>query len=975
MIEPSLELPDLEIILQNGKPSSGQGTIDATLAGNGKGRDASVRSGTLKFATINVGTLDQDHALPGHEVTYKTHELLHQFLEGDYHIIAVQESRARVSRMVQHGPFTCLVSAAARGVGGVELWINGAALDDLTGGRFEPSQDACVWHATERIIAATCHFGQLTLDLINVYAPQRGRGPKDICDWWKELRDVVEQVTDRDKCFIMGDLNCSIGSITSDAIGTAGAELEDVGGECLRTLCNDFGMLVPSTSYIFHHGEHWTHCNAQGSRHRLDYFLIPGDCGPAVKKSFIDDGIDVLNGDRDHRVLALEVGVTAQTNKNNVVLKKPLYDRDAARKAKPSSGSNMFKDLPSCPWELDVNCHWSLIRDHLQTNLARVFPLKKRQERQLYFSQTTWNLVCYRKDLRQEHRQIQREKNLSILRQAFEVWRTGDADPCNDNFMRLAAHTSNLQEALVFHMRRKVDADFRKAKKHEWKQWVNHQLEYKISCMKNAKASEVYRILKPKKMVDRKKGRHHRPLPGLRDQEGCWRSSRADIALAWESQFAQIELAEAVDFSDLLQRSFAQCTAIHSDALCNIPSLYEFEQCLRCLKDSKAPGLDGIGAEVWQMDTAVVAMRVYPLLLKCAMRSQSVPELTGGWLLPLYKGKGSPSLMGGYRAILLEPTIARAMSRVWRSRLVQGLEKVAVPTQHGGRKGIGIEPLHLMVRMWQSNAVAAKKALGIAFLDVKSAFYRVVKAMLATFNGSAESLAAVFRDLKLPSTAYQQFLQNVGQSNMIEKASGSKIIAGHVASSLSHTWFLVPNGQHVCAPKTGSRPGDPCADILFGFVMSQILATVQERATLAGIALQVDVAEGLVTTNYVTWVDDIAFAVTEESRNVVKATITLFSIILDVMTEHGLTLSYGKGKTAAMFSFHGPHSVLERQRCEADYAKVCQCFPNIWESSTYLLWVTTNILEALLWPMDLNFMRSRQGERLWCRMWLPSKAY
>jgi hypothetical protein len=157
--------------------------------------------------------------------------------------------------------------------------------------------------------------------------------------------------------------------------------------------------------------------------------------------------------------------------------------------------------------------------------------------------------------------------------------------------------------------------------------------------------------------------------------------------------------------------------------------------------------------------------------------------------------------------------------------------------------------------------------------------------------------------------------------------------------------------------------------------MSQILATVQERATLAGIALQVDVAEGLVTTNYVTWVDDIAFAVTEESRNVVKATITLFSIILDVMTEHGLTLSYGKGKTAAMFSFHGPHSVLERQRCEADYAKVCQCFPNIWESSTYLLWVTTNILEALLWPMDLNFMRSRQGERLWCRMWLPSKAY
>ena len=172
---------------------------------------------------------------------------------------------------------------------------------------------------------------------------------------------------------------------------------------------------------------------------------------------------------------------------------------------------------------------------------------------------------------------------------------------------------------------------------------------------------------------------------------------------------------------------------------------------------------------------------------------------------------------------------------------------------------------NLMVRMWQSNARATKKALGLAFLDVKSAFYRVVKAMLAIVDGSADSLARVFRDLQLPETAYQQFLQNVGQSNMIEKATGSRLVAGHVASSLSHTWFLIPNGQHVCAPKTGSRPGDPCADILFGYVMAQILATVRTKAEAVG--LQIDVAGGT-TTNYVTWVDDIAMAVFEEPDRV-----------------------------------------------------------------------------------------------------------
>jgi len=171
---------------------------------------------------------------------------------------------------------------------------------------------------------------------------------------------------------------------------------------------------------------------------------------------------------------------------------------------------------------------------------------------------------------------------------------------------------------------------------------------------------------------------------------------------------------------------------------------------------------------------------------------------------------------------------------------------------------------NLMVRMWQSNARATKKALGLAFLDVKSAFYRVVKAMLATVDGSADSLARVFRDLQLPETAYQQFLQNVGQSNMIEKATGSRLVAGHVASSLSHTWFLIPNGQHVCAPKTGSRPGDPCADILFGYGTDPCHSQDQGRSSWGAVADRCCWRHH----NYVTWVDDIAMAVFEEPDRV-----------------------------------------------------------------------------------------------------------
>ena len=715
----------------------------------------------------------------------------------------------------------------------------------------------------------------------------------------------------------MGDLNCSIGSVLSNAIGEAGSEIEDEGGECLRELCNDFQFALPCTSDVLHCGEHWTHQSVQGTRARLDYIVTPADCISATKSSYIDDEIDVLNGDRDHRVVALEVGIIETNGMKFGTARKPLYDREAASRAKRQGRSSLLEDLPLCDWNADVNKHWSIVRDHLQVALSRSFPKQKRQKRQLYFSQKAWDLVCYRKELRQEHRELQRDNVLAQLFICFRAWKDGSCDTSN-GFFGIASHVNRLQEALVLQMRQKVDLEFRKLKKQEWKQWVKAQLEERISQKQHAKASDVYRILKPKKIIDTTKGKQHRPLPGLKDQSGKWRSSKTDIAFAWEQQFAQIEIAEQVDFDHFLQRSSARGKPYDADILQHIPSLYEFEHCLKSLKENKAPGLDGIGAEVWQMDVAAAAMRAHPMVLKCALRQQSIPELTGGWLLPLYKGKGSPSLMSGYRAILLEPTLARAISRSWRSRLVDGLERVAAPTQHGGRKGLGIEPLHLMLRMWHSNAAAARKSIGIAFLDVKSAFYRVVKDMLAKFNGTADSLASIFRDMKLPDSAYQSFLVNVGASNLVETATGSEIVAGHVASSLSHTWFMIPNGQCVQAPRTGSRPGDPCADILFGFVMSHILKDVTDRAALEGINLQTEVA-GRITTNYVTWVDDIAISVIEDAGKVVQTTTNLFSIVIDVMTEHAMTMSYGKGKTAAMFTFHGKHAVRERQHFESAY--------------------------------------------------------
>ena len=132
----------------------------------------------------------------------------------------------------------------------------------------------------------------------------------------------------------------------------------------------------------------------------------------------------------------------------------------------------------------------------------------------------------------------------------------------------------NMQEAVVLEARRRVDADFKRAKKEAWKDWTAQQLQQLESKLKTAKASEIFRILKPKKMVDRKNGRHRKPLPGLQDAEGTWCTSRVEIAMAWQCQFEGIENAQKTHMRQMLDQSTPKCQPIAAEQLLQLPTIW-----------------------------------------------------------------------------------------------------------------------------------------------------------------------------------------------------------------------------------------------------------------------------------------------------------------------------------------------------------------------------------------------------------------
>ena len=162
------------------------------------------------------------------------------------------------------------------------------------------------------------------------------------------------------------------------------------------------------------------------------------------------------------------------------------------------------------------------------------------------------------------------------------------------------------------------------------------------------------------------------------------------------------------------------------------------------------------------------------------------------------------------------------------------------------------------------------------------------------------------------------FMANIVEGGFVQNATQSEMVAAYVGASLANTWFAIPNGRGVCAPQTGSRPGDPCANVLFGYVMAHMLAQIQERAAEVQIPLTVSGSNGKMS-NCVTWVGDIALAIMAEADQVVQHTQTLLSIIMDVTIEHGMRMSYGQGKTAVIPEFRGQNAITARKACEAQY--------------------------------------------------------
>ena len=139
------------------------------------------------------------------------------------------------------------------------------------------------------------------------------------------------------------------------------------------------------------------------------------------------------------------------------------------------------------------------------------------------------------------------------------------------------------------------------------------------------------------------------------------------------------------DLSEEAKEALVQRPAVSS--LDEPPNFDELMSTIRTTQDGKAPGGDGIPAEVWKFGGVQLTNCLHKLIQEI-WDAQKIPQ---DWkdasIVPLFK-KGERKDCGNYRGISLLATVGKILSRVLLKRLGEHISQNVLPeTQCGFRSG------------------------------------------------------------------------------------------------------------------------------------------------------------------------------------------------------------------------------------------------------------------------------------------------
>ena len=676
--------------------------------------------------TANVLALEstrelEDNRLVGRIGGNRTARLDAQMHQRGVHILGLQEARSREGRFTSEN-YIIFASGALKKrapLYGCEIWIHKTlAVLHIAKGEAHNLADAkhVVLHSDPRQLLLSCELPGFSIVLGSLHAPCLGKNtpgepsPLDqIAEWWQTTSDILHKISAGHTTLLMIDANAPVTDKVSQFVGGHHPDKHSSTADIMNDFIETNMLYVPSTFASIHRGSSaaWTH--SSGNATRRDYIMTSENLFAMIQHTQVLTDHDTAFAHEDHLpVLARFAGWTSTMPDTS----RPRLDKE--RMLDPAHCQRFqeaLRTLPMPTWDTDIDHHCSLLSDQIMNLAAQHFAKPAKKSKRFKLSEATVSLIALKRqtlDYARANALMTHPELKNEIKQLEIMIRPMVADDVRAHYDALISQAQ-------------VTGDI-----------VNPKLMYNLL----------------RRLGGRKAKQTDRPLPKLQDCNGEPVQSYDAQQQLWMDKFAATEAGTQISWDALaaLNRR-GRLTGVQTHDPQAFPTLWGLQDSVKKLKRGKVPGPDGISPDLIKAGGDTLLQCLIPLMTKATAHAREPLSWKGGYVIPLWKGKLSPTCPEAYRSIFISSFVAKLYHQQIRSHLVNCWEAKISGLQFGGRRNHGTDTAHHIVQSHMAWAKAKGLPAAAIFFDLKEAFYTVLRQSLVDDLQDTSCLQAALRRL------------------------------------------------------------------------------------------------------------------------------------------------------------------------------------------------------------------------------------
>ena len=764
-------------------------------------RDEQVFAQWLQFATINVRSLFTDLESNSCRTRFveKTKYLAEQLTWSQYQIVGLQETCTKSQGISMVGNFLrCSSGCNEQGLLGCELWLD-SKLDG------EPITASCLvpLHSDPRRLIVRIQARGLDLVLAVLHAPHTGYDQATISEWWDFTTQLCSSSQRLAPLCVMVDANAQISLPHPPVVGDILDGNESFSTQCFIQFCSSCDVWLPSTFGHLHWGESGTWFHHTGQCRRIDYIALPRIWASLDVSSWVDGDIDLNQSSPDHRAVGCKLHYTWT---KRVSPKKAFVDyRQLTDPLVREKMERHLRDIEPIPWHTDVHTHALKIREAIQTTISSCLTVNKTRPKTSYITERTW-----------QHRQakINTVKHLkrlaSSLRHCWKFWSYQAWATGTPLYAWFRPHLRWLMHRECEGVKLQRDARFlvgilRASLRHD-------RLAFIDQCAASCEEKPLHLVFQELRKIGvgsrfRKLGPRH--LPQFRTSTGQRAESTAEIAEAWRRHCEALEAGQTTERDQLLHWVHGMNHHRTNTHLrpSQIPSRADLERHLRKMACHKASGCDGVASDVCHHLPSALSRLLYPLLLKEALLLEEPMEHKGGRLIFAFKGKGTTEDPSNFRGLMITSVLGKSIRASFREKVLPAYRSYAGPGHFSARQFGHVGQAAMALRLFAKCAQDNGCSVAMAFLDIKSAYYKVCRELAVGFTGQDHQICYILQHFDMPVEALEalhSLLKTVGGA--MDDAQCDPFHRDLLTELSSGTWFVVDGSPSLTQTHGGTPP-------------------------------------------------------------------------------------------------------------------------------------------------------------------------